>query len=580
MLSSRPARHHPVVDSLRLALFGASIIALLLGTPLAMAGESKKKLGDIQHSRGSGSVTVHKVRLQQGASYPLFAGWAIRTSGRAEAHFTIKTKHGAANCWTIPNYAPDQLILAPSPSVMIRFTTGVSSCSARSTPGQSMTFKQGSIATVKTLDPVFEFVVGKQRSVIKVRRGAVTIFGHGGPKQGVVVGRNQQAVVPVGKPPQKPTQIRLAPPERATLTKLEQGLPPNPDHTLPAIAGLTGPADPTPATTATFAFTASEKPVDFSCAVDDDDFRACQSPFTPPTLLPGRHTFKVQATDRAGNTGPPKEYSWTIERPASSPIAFESNRTGEFQIYVMNQDGSGQKQLTFGAGIPSDDPDWSPDGHRIAFHRTEADNTDIYVMNADGTHQVRLTTDVAVDRNPSWSPDGKKIAFESFRADGNRDIWVMNADGSHLTRLTTSAARDFDPDWSGDGTKIAFASERDGGKPQIYVMNADGSNQTRLTRTGATEYNPEWSPDGSRIAFHSDRTKNNEIYIMSADGSNPIQLTLNRAQDFNPTWSPDGTRIAFQSDRDGNTEIYTMNADGSNQTRLTVNPATDQVPDR
>ena len=217
----------------------------------------------------------------------------------------------------------------------------------------------------------------------------------------------------------------------------------------------------------------------------------------------------------------------------------------------------------------------------IAFVRWHDDvNFEIYVMNADGSGQTRLTDDPGFDGSPSWSPDGSRIAFQSFRdGDGipNPEIYVMNADGSGQTRLTDNPGFDGSPSWSPDGGLIAFQSERDK-NPDIYVMNADGSGQIRLTDDPEADWSPSWSPDGSRIAFESDRDGNFEIYVMNADGSGQTRLTDDPAYDGSPSWSPDGQRIAFDSVRDENSEIYVMNADGSGQTRLTDNPATDGSP--
>jgi len=128
---------------------------------------------------------------------------------------------------------------------------------------------------------------------------------------------------------------------------------------------------------------------------------------------------------------------------------------------------------------------------RIAFASVHDDNYEIYVMNADGSNQIRLTDNPAHDIGFTWSPDGRKIAFTSDR-DGNYAIYVMNADGSNQTCLTNNQANNGSPAWSPDGNEIAFASDHDG-KAEIYVMNADGSDQTRLTDNPASDYNPTWS---------------------------------------------------------------------------------------
>jgi TolB protein len=119
----------------------------------------------------------------------------------------------------------------------------------------------------------------------------------------------------------------------------------------------------------------------------------------------------------------------------------------------MNPDGSGDTQLTFGLSGDSGDaePSWSPDGTRIAFTSRRDGNFEVYVMNADGSGQTNITNNPANDSGPEWSPDGTRIAFSS-RRDGNRDgnyeVYVMDADGTDQTRVTTTAGGEsFEPAW-------------------------------------------------------------------------------------------------------------------------------------
>jgi Tol biopolymer transport system component/subtilisin family serine protease len=248
-------------------------------------------------------------------------------------------------------------------------------------------------------------------------------------------------------------------------------------------------------------------------------------------------------------------------------IAFMSNRAGNYEIYVMNANGSGQTRLTNNKHWDWQ-PSWSPDRTRIAFASNPDGCLDIYVMNANGFNQVNLTKNPGIDDyDPTWSPDGSSIAFTSSR--GNNQIYVMTADGSGQKNLTELGVN-VNPAWSPDGKHIAFQSGRDGGW-DIYVMNADGSGQKNLTKNKCWNKNPAWSPDSKRIAFQSERDDNLDIYVMNADGSGQTRLTNNSKEDRYPSWSPDGSRIAFYSDRDDNWEIYVMNADGSCQTRLTNN---------
>ena len=136
--------------------------------------------------------------------------------------------------------------------------------------------------------------------------------------------------------------------------------------------------------------------------------------------------------------------SWS---PDDSRIVFQSNRDGTDQLYLMNADGSAITRLTNGEW-GDQEPAWSPDGSLIAFQSTRdatapADNADfeVYVMNADGSSPTRLTNNSAFDGRPSWSPSGDQLIFDS-RRDGNQEVYVMNRDGSGQVNVTKNSAED------------------------------------------------------------------------------------------------------------------------------------------
>ena len=278
-------------------------------------------------------------------------------------------------------------------------------------------------------------------------------------------------------------------------------------------------------------------------------------------------------------TDDPADDGFPVWSPDGRRIAFSSTRDGDYNIYVMNADGSNLTQLTDDPAADQD-PSWSPDGQRIAYvslYRRHRGNYrhDLRVLNADGTEDVPLIahSDDVLGR-PSWSPDGQFIAFQKDNAGRIPQIAVMELKNRSIERLTSRFEAEY-PIWSPDGQLILFSAE-DRSKlystevPQsdVFIVNVDGSAPTNLTDDNGWDGSPSWSPDGRRIAFGSSR----DIYMMNADGSGVTQLTDDPSSDSQPSWSPDGRRIAFLSNRDGDYNIYVMNADGSSQTQLTDFP--------
>lgn len=263
-------------------------------------------------------------------------------------------------------------------------------------------------------------------------------------------------------------------------------------------------------------------------------------------------------------------------------LLFTSNRDNEeyYQIYLADRDTNEFRQLTNINDGSNRHAVWSPDGQKIAFtSMRNGHDWDIYVMNADGSGiPLRLTYDPNVDNYPVWSPDGSKIAFVSER-NGNADIYVVNAFGGVPTPLTNHLAEDLQPDWSVDG-KIVFTSSRNDTSGRncavelcdhdLYIMTEDGSNQTRLTTlVGTSEKTPDWSPDGQWIAFTvvNLNNGNSDIYRIRSNGQSLQNLTLetHNTQDRKPDWSPDGKYLAYVSaSLEGNGDIFILEVSNPN----------------
>ena len=124
------------------------------------------------------------------------------------------------------------------------------------------------------------------------------------------------------------------------------------------------------------------------------------------------------------------------------------------RVGVMGAKGLGLADVPSGMslpGPPSDaNPAWSPDGSTIAFQSDRSGNRQVWTMNTNGTGLVNLTNrSTGDDNSPAWSPDGTKLAFASDRS-GKWDIWTMNANGSGLSNITQGLADQAcrNPAWS------------------------------------------------------------------------------------------------------------------------------------
>jgi TolB protein len=312
---------------------------------------------------------------------------------------------------------------------------------------------------------------------------------------------------------------------------------------------------------------------------------------------------------RAGSWGPPSD---VIEPDFCCPgisgrvsiddegnkIAFATYVNNVSNIFVINSDGSGLKQVTSNSEGDrlSQSCSFSGDGTKIAFAKDiyESDSDEpigreLFVINSDGSELKQLTdksggTQIVSSGSPSISDDGSKIAF--FHVDFNtwtRGIFVINSYGTGEKQLTENFESDLSI--SGDGSKIAFL----GGDEldfQYYVINSDGTERIQLTRN-TNEYKdidafpvsaPSISDDGSKIAFEGFVGNDREIFVINSDGTGEKQLTDNNEDDWAPSISGDGSRIAFQRSEvtdmvseiePPRPQIYVINSDGTGLTQLT-----------
>lgn len=275
--------------------------------------------------------------------------------------------------------------------------------------------------------------------------------------------------------------------------------------------------------------------------VDKTGASATFKPFSK--LADGTYTLTVSGRDEFGQEISPMSITFYVKSSipiVKSLIAFTSNLDGDYEIYVMNTDGSNIRQLTYNF-IQDTQPAWSPDGNFIAFSSDRdgsyVGNSDIFLMDSDGTGVINLTKTVGINEyNAFWSLDGKKIGFLSD-AGGFEDYYVMNVNGTGIRLLQDFEFLNFAwPNVFGDYYLYAALN---GNSYDIFIdLFANPKGGINLTKHPSNDVYPTWSPDGRKIAFVSDRDLNNEIYIMNSDGSSQTRITFSNADDNHPCWSP------------------------------------------
>ena len=262
--------------------------------------------------------------------------------------------------------------------------------------------------------------------------------------------------------------------------------------------------------------------------------------------------------------------------PSGQAIAFLSNRSGTYDIYLTSPDGSELIRVTNNAANESA-PYWAQ-GDRL-FFSTWTDNASTVFVASERAMEPTIVGKVP-GRSPLVSPDGKKLIYSTGQYP-SLEVEESDLDGKNAKRLSKAPGAMFNAVYSPDLKQIAYARSDSTRQLQIWVMNADGSSDRQLTHFSADEGSPQWpawSPDGSKLAVQSGKYNRNapsentaHIWVIDVKSGAATKLNAHSTPylDETPSWFPDGKRIAFQSDRSGRMEIWVMNADGTGAKQLT-----------
>ena len=161
-------------------------------------------------------------------------------------------------------------------------------------------------------------------------------------------------------------------------------------------------------------------------------------------------------------------------------IIYSNGPAGNVHLFIMDADGKNSRQLTTVSNCYNGGPFFSPDGTKVCFRsdRKEKDRLQLYIINEDGTGETALTdNDQWVFWAPYWYKDGKHLIYTAAdhsnpMARPNYDLYWINIETKKITRLTHAPGQDVLPAFSPDYTKVMWTSSRDGRSPtQLWIAD-------------------------------------------------------------------------------------------------------------
>lgn len=303
--------------------------------------------------------------------------------------------------------------------------------------------------------------------------------------------------------------------------------------------------------------------------------------------------------------------------PDSKRICFQAFPTGkeDYQIYVMNLDGTGLKMVSTGVGACTCSF-FHPSGEKLIF---AANHDDLRPPTTPGELEAkRPRGEPGEDGGETGHPGGHPGGHAGSEAQSHPGSEAQSQPASHpgsdggakhggsggyawkyypgmelyeytlatgaLKRLTNSDGYDAECAYSPDGKQIVFCSFREG-TAAIWICDADGQNARRVTHDPGRDGGPFFSPDGQRLVYRSDRdgSGNLQIFVNNVAGTAEKALTDNASFHWCPFWHPSGkwiifTHADFRQGKDVRFDLYVMRDDGSDVQRVTTEGEFDGLP--
>ena len=271
--------------------------------------------------------------------------------------------------------------------------------------------------------------------------------------------------------------------------------------------------------------------------------------------------------------------------PAGDKVAFISDRSGYFSVYVMSAtDGSDVKEIIEGQQSADFEElhlltpgiTWSPDGKKIALSVKAGSSDAIFIIDVESGRKEKLPVELDGIFSVEWSSGGDRLAFVGNNSKQS-DIYIYDLQKKETTNLTNDIFSDAQPAWSPDDKTVYFVSDRwdktdlssippdlkmihhDFSQLDIYSIDVDTKIITRITRASRSdETYPIIADGGKKMLFISDRNGINNIYVREFSTRKEYPITNSISGVYQLSISRDGNKIAFASMDEAGFDIFSM----------------------
>lgn len=263
-------------------------------------------------------------------------------------------------------------------------------------------------------------------------------------------------------------------------------------------------------------------------------------------------------------------FGLSLTADSNSIVTVKSNKITSFAVSSLDNLEQ-QATLLTKTGDESLMPlgaDWTADD-KIIYSTTNNGNADIWTINADGNGQKQLVSDAKADVSPKVSSDGNSIYFLSNRT-GLMSVWQMNADGTNPQRLSENQEV-YSLNLSLDGKEIFYTARAENIFTQkLWKMSADGKDAKQLTDKAT--FLPKISPDGKTIVcyFPDEKSGTLKLTFLSAENGEILrQIEMPNGEGFSLfDWKKDGQNLILAVKQNGSTTLWLQPIDEKAATKL------------